>query len=479
VTAGSAALLGVLASSWWFMLTAGCAFFSGRRPGGPLAPALSLAAVFVAGTTAALVEPAWVTPGTRVVAVAPTVGMLFWFAGRFQRQYQELARAGWERAEQLARERMLVAEQARLRERSRIAQDMHDALGHELSLLALSAGALKLAPDLRAGHREAAEEIRGRAERAVDRLGEVIGVLRAASEGAPTRPRDTSVRQLVDEASAAGLSVTARIEGYGDDADHDGLDEYGSSDSSPAQSLRAVRRVVQEALTNVVKHAPGAAVTVEVDEDGTGIQVAVENGPAPDDARHAEPEPSRVGGNGLIGLDERVRLAGGMFDSGPTAEGGFAVRATLPNAHTPSRLASAMAAGPQPRSEGRPAQEQQRTRRRMSRTAFVAVTACLSLGALLGGALTWWDILVTRRAVLSAEDFGRLRIGQQRKQIAHHLPREQTRHRPAPGTGSPQRTGTTCEYYAMTANPLDDRSGDVYRLCFRSQRLVSAEALRP
>ncbi|MGX9228568.1 sensor histidine kinase [Streptomyces albus] len=145
------------------------------------------------------------------MAVALTAGLLSWFAGRFLRQYRELARAGWERAEQLERERRLVAEQARLRERSRIAQDMHDALGHELSLLALSAGALKLAPGLAPEHREVAEGIRGRAEAAVDRLGEVIGVLRETAGAAPTRPADTSITRLVEEAAASGLAVTAHV----------------------------------------------------------------------------------------------------------------------------------------------------------------------------------------------------------------------------------------------------------------------------
>ncbi|GAA3355753.1 hypothetical protein GCM10017744_019570 [Streptomyces antimycoticus] len=95
---------------------------------------------------------------------------------------------GWERAARLEREQRLIAEQARLRERARIAQDMHDVLGHELSLIALSAGALKLAPGLADGHREAARDIRARAAAAVDRLGEVIGVLRQEQDGAPPEP---------------------------------------------------------------------------------------------------------------------------------------------------------------------------------------------------------------------------------------------------------------------------------------------------
>ncbi|UNZ17503.1 sensor histidine kinase [Streptomyces sp. 891-h] len=484
--AGAAALLGVLTSPWWTAVTACCSFLAGRRPGGgpsqqeaggALIPALFLAGSLAASMTAALTHPAWLTPGTRFVAVALTAGALSWCAGRFWRQYQELARAGWERAEQLARERELVAGQARLRERSRIAQDMHDALGHELSLLALSASALKLADGLSAEHRTAAEEIRGRAETAVDRLGEVIGVLRETEQDAPTRPQDTGVTDLVEEASAAGLAVTARIEGDPEDA----------RNAPPPHALRAAHRVVQESLTNVVKHAPGATATVTVEYGADETRVVVENGPAaalsdrashrlsdwpsdrPSDRASARPG---VGGRGLIGLDERVRLAGGTFRWGPRPDGGFTVRATLPHTRA-SQPPSAPAAPPAP------FQEQRHARRRLGRTALAAVTACLTLGALLGGALTWWDMLVTKRAVLAAEDFGRLRAGQQREQIAPHLPAEQTRHRPAHTPPPPQGAGTTCEFYAMTANPFDDRSGDVYRLCFRSDTLVSAEALRP
>ncbi|MBO8195300.1 hypothetical protein ITI46_27155 [Streptomyces oryzae] len=110
--AGLTALLGVLARPWWIAVAACCAFLAGRRPGGALIPALVLAGALAASLAAALAHPAWLTPGTRFVAVALTAGMLSWCAGRFWRQYQALARAGWERAEQLARERELVAGQA-------------------------------------------------------------------------------------------------------------------------------------------------------------------------------------------------------------------------------------------------------------------------------------------------------------------------------------------------------------------------------
>ncbi|MFF4427647.1 histidine kinase [Streptomyces sp. NPDC001513] len=138
---------------WWGIPAAVCAFLAGRRPGRNRSAAAALAGVLAAAVVAVLVVPAWLGWASRFVGLLLVAEMLPWFAGRFLRQYRELVRAGWERAARLERERHLVAEQARLRERTRIAQDMHDLLGHELSLIALSAGALKLAPGLSEDHR--------------------------------------------------------------------------------------------------------------------------------------------------------------------------------------------------------------------------------------------------------------------------------------------------------------------------------------
>ncbi|UTO67834.1 histidine kinase [Streptomyces rapamycinicus NRRL 5491] len=178
-----------------------------------------------------------------------------------------------------------------------MAQDMHDVLGHELSLIALSAGALKLAPGLADGHREAARDIRARAAAAVDRLGEVIGVLRQEPDGAPPEPGGADVAELVERASASGLAVRLRSDG-----------EPGEP---PPDVERAVRRVVREALTNVAKHAPGAEATVHVRHTAEETEVRVVNGPA------SAAAPVRSGGEGfgLIGLDERVGLAGGPSDT--------------------------------------------------------------------------------------------------------------------------------------------------------------------
>ncbi|MER5786554.1 histidine kinase [Streptomyces mobaraensis] len=298
-------------SLWWALPGAVCAFLAGHRSGRTWPMAAALGGLVAAGAVTVLAVPALFPLGSVFVALVVGAALLPWFAGRVWRQYQELARAGWSRAEQLARERRLVAEQARLRERARIAQDMHDALGHDLSLVALSAGALKLAPGLAEAHRTAAEDVRARAAAAVERLGEVIGILREDADRAPTGPADYGIERLVANAAASGLAVTSRVEG-----DEDGV---------PGPVERAAHRVVQEALTNVVKHAPGAAAEVCVKHGPGETVVSVRNTAPPTAAAGLT-----SGGRGLIGLDERVRLTGGELRHGPDGAGGYWARSGHP-----------------------------------------------------------------------------------------------------------------------------------------------------
>ncbi|TXS62985.1 sensor histidine kinase, partial [Streptomyces sp. sk2.1] len=316
LTVAAAACVGLSAvSPWWALPAAATAFLAGREPGRTGPALLALVALLAGGVVAVALVPSWLLMAGRFVAVVAVAAVLPWFAGRFWRQYQELVRAGWERAARLEREQRLVAEQARSRERARIARDMHDVLGHDLSLIALSAGALKLAPGLDDAHRAAAGEIRARAAASVERLGEVIGLLREEADDEPPGPPGTGVPRLVEEAAAAGLAVDLRVE--------------GDADTVPPTAARAAHRVVQEALTNAAKHAPGARVDVRVAHTAGGTTVRVENGPPPAPVRAGDAPGT---GRGLIGLDERVRLAGGTFGHGPYG-GGFAVTARIP--HTP------------------------------------------------------------------------------------------------------------------------------------------------
>ncbi|MFD0338478.1 sensor histidine kinase [Streptomyces sp. NPDC127117] len=455
---GAAVCVGLSAVSlWWALPAAVAAFFAGREPGRTGPTVLVLVAVLAGGVVAVALVPSWLLMAGRFVAVVAVAAMLPWFAGRFWRQYQELVRAGWERAGRLEREQRLVAEQARSRERARIAQDMHDVLGHDLSLIALSAGALKLAPGLDEAHRAAAGEIRARAAASVERLGEVIGLLREEAGEESPQPSGTGIPRLVEEAAAAGLAVGLRVEG-----------EAGAM--SPA-AARAAHRVVQEALTNAAKHAPGARVDVRVTHAAGETTVRVANGPAPAPAR-AEGVPGT--GRGLVGLDERVRLTGGEFAHGPY-EGGFAVTARIPHA-PPAALAHRAPAAPRAAPPALPP-EHRHARSRARRALAVAVVLPLVAWALLSAALMAWDIRSARLSVLDPGDYARLRVGQDRESVGPLLPDRETRQRPV--AGEPKGEGITCRYYAMTADRFDDRSGDAYRLCFRDGRLMSKEALTP
>ncbi|GAA5184569.1 hypothetical protein GCM10023322_26350 [Rugosimonospora acidiphila] len=258
-------------------------------------------------------------------------GVLPWLVGRYRRQRQELLRAGWERAERLEREREFVAEQSRLRERSRIAQDMHDSLGHELSLIALRAGALEVSADPD-DFRRAAGDLRISAGVAIERLGEIIGVLRDQSDPVPLDPVRDSVTDLVERAHRSGLAVRLRLDG----------------DPVAGEPMvdRAVYRVVQESLTNAAKHAPGAEVTVVLTNSAGHTAVSVTNGrppagPLPGRGPSFGRGPRSGGGTGLVGLAERVRLAGGTLRAGPYG-GGFQLTARLPNeAHARAAITGA------------------------------------------------------------------------------------------------------------------------------------------
>ncbi|WP_199180088.1 histidine kinase [Verrucosispora sp. ts21] len=229
-----------------------------------------------------------------------------WLAGRFRRQQAYLVQAGVERVAHLERERQFVADRARLLERARIAADMHDALGHELALIALQAGALELASDNTEGNREAAAKLRASAVVATDRLRHTVSRLRTA----PDPMFDQSLDTLVDRARDAGMNV--RLHGL--------VDRVTGS----APTDRAVHRVVQEALTNAARHAPGADVDIRVERTDDTITVTVRN-PVEQPSQRSEP------GTGIVALHEYIGTIGGTLCA-QAREGAFTVTAHLPAA---------------------------------------------------------------------------------------------------------------------------------------------------
>ncbi|MDX3005006.1 histidine kinase [Kribbella solani] len=357
--------------------------------------------------------------------------VLPWLIGRYRAQQALLATAGWERAERIEREQQLEIGQERLRERSRIAEDMHDSVGHELSLIALRAAALELDPTLPEEHRRAAGELRESAAMATERLGEIVGVLR--DQDAPTMPHDESVQALVERAAASGLAVQ--------------LVDEADGELAPMVD-RAVHRVVQETLTNASKHAPGAAVTVTVTSREDAVQVEVlDSG-----ATRSVDAPS--GGHGLAGLRERVRLAGGTLTAGPRTPSGFAVTATMPRA----------GGRPEPQTA---AVERATVRRSARRGLITAIAAPVLLGAAVGAVALGYYLIAGYSAILRPAEYAGLTVGQSEADVAKVLPRMEMVDPPAERERPP--AAWSCRYY-RPAPPFS--ATYVYRLCFSDGALV-------
>ncbi|MFC4118326.1 sensor histidine kinase [Nonomuraea zeae] len=263
-------------------------------------------------------EVATATLGNTVLMALAMIGLPL-VLGLWYRARREVLEAARERAERLEREQVMRAEQARAQERARIAREMHDVVAHRVSLIVLHAGAL----EVRAGDEEtvrAAALIGGIGREALTNLRDVLGVLRAprpedaspAEEGA-LRPPPTlgDLDRLLDQSRALGIPVTRHDE--------------GAARPVEATVERTAYRVVQEALTNVHKHAGNAGTDVRIRYRGDELEVEVRN------ERPAGPREELPGaGWGLVGLRERVELLGGTLRTSAQDGGGFLVHARIP-----------------------------------------------------------------------------------------------------------------------------------------------------
>ncbi|MDY7090238.1 MAG: histidine kinase, partial [Actinomycetota bacterium] len=234
--------------------------------------------------------------------------------GMLTRSHRQLVASWAARAREAEEGQRLRVEQARLAERERLAREMHDVLAHRISLLAVHAGALEVRREASAEEQRAAGVIRECAHDALEDLRSVIHVLRApaGTESADAKPQPTlgDVPALVEQSRVAGAEVGLVFDGERDVPESVGRHAY---------------RIVQEALTNARKHAPGAPVEVAITSGASrGTEVAVRNA-------LTGPGPLLPGaGAGLTGLRERVALVGGRIEHGPTPSGEFRVKAWLP-----------------------------------------------------------------------------------------------------------------------------------------------------
>ncbi|MFH9425617.1 sensor histidine kinase [Streptomyces sp. NPDC017529] len=249
--------------------------------------------------------------------------------GLLVRTRRELAARVDDLTRSLRREDRLIADRVLATERARLAREMHDVVAHQVSLISLQAGAVQVSAEEEAA-RESARTIRELSVRTLEELRHMVGILRAAGGGT------ADAGDLVPQPDLAELPRL--IETSALDVTYE--DEVPAGTCGAKAVERAAFRTVQEALTNVRKHAPGARVRVRVAAVGAprgaaadgaaeplGLRVEVRNGP-PDASAPAPALPG--GGHGLVGLRERAQSLGGLLEAGHTADGGFLVRAEFP-----------------------------------------------------------------------------------------------------------------------------------------------------
>jgi signal transduction histidine kinase len=226
-------------------------------------------------------------------------------------------RTGHALAEQVAQSELDEAHRALLEERTRIAREMHDVVAHHMSLIAVQA---ETAPyrldDLSDGAKEEFATLSATAREALNDVRRLLGVLRSdgPAERSP-QPKLADVPTLVDASRRAGVSVDLSMP-----ADEDAA-------ISHAVGLCAYR-IVQEALANASRHAPGAWVQVAVERDPDTLRLDILNGPPTTNGE--VPRDSERPGHGIAGMRERVALLGGSLSAEPNILGGFAVSAVLP-----------------------------------------------------------------------------------------------------------------------------------------------------
>ena len=256
-----------------------------------------------------------------------------WLLGDVLRRQGERQRALEETARQLLVEREANAQRAVTEERLRIAREVHDVVAHHVSLMGVQAGAAR-----RIGGRdpdrvtELLSTVEDSSREAVDELRRLVGLLRAGYARAADGERSLEplpglgrLDRLVADTRATGLDVSLTVVG----------DERAVPDSVSVSAYR----VVQEAVTNTIKHAHARRCAVGVEYSADAVEVSVVDdgigtrAPAVVGSDGSNPAPN--GGHGVVGMDERVALHGGRLDIGPRPEGGFGVRARFPVRNAP------------------------------------------------------------------------------------------------------------------------------------------------
>ena len=293
----------------------------------------SLSAVgvsFVGIVIAVVVAPRFAQFNIKLLLAPAAFVTVTWLIGdnvRVRRAYVAQLEA---RAEQLEREQATEAQRARDGERTRIARELHDVVAHHVSVIAVQAGAARMVAE-QEGRDHASSpspsmsddmlaSIESTARQALAELRRLLGVLRKGDDDLDRAPQPGlhQLNALVEQMRDAGTAVDLEI------------DDSVPVALPPGVDLSAYR-IIQEALTNVLKHANGAATRVVVRVDQGDLELTVhDTGPGPVWPRAADRTSPGSGGHGLVGMGERVALFGGQLSHGPSRSGGYDVVARIP-----------------------------------------------------------------------------------------------------------------------------------------------------
>jgi signal transduction histidine kinase len=292
-----------------------------------------IAAILTASSSGALADPRMRIAGwSAIVGAAAVVNYrsssaaadffwttlilsLAWFFGVALASRTAQTRELRERVATVERERTAAAERAAAEERSRIARELHDVVAHSVSVMVVQAsGVRRLLHADQEREREALLSVEHIGREALAEMRRMLGVMRAGEEKpaelAP-QPGLLHLDRLIAQVEEAGLPVRLRVE--------------GDRPELPIGIDLSAYRIVQEGLTNTLKHAPGAQAEVVIRYGENGVEVEVM-----DDGAGAANGSRADGGHGLVGMRERVALYGGSLDAGPRDGGGFVLRAQLP-----------------------------------------------------------------------------------------------------------------------------------------------------
>lgn len=412
-----------------------------------------------------------------VLAVVPG------FAARYRAQRHALLDALRRHNAQLVRERAMVARQARLLERQRIAQDMHDSLGHQLALIAVHTGALEVDPELNGRQREGVGVLREASRSAMMELREAVGILRNDAEMSGPGPQEAGPSSDRAAVSVEGLVASSRAAGATVE-----LHRSGARRTLTPAVDRAAYRIVQEGLTNALKHAPGAPITVALRYEPDSLVVEVANGPVP--AGVPAGLPAISGQQGLTGLRERARLVGGMVHTGLTPGGGFRLAGVLPYAggerQSPPGGATSVAADDDFRgqiggaSAGNGGGVLERAVPHKEFTAIMsskknAALGCAATAVVLVvgvGALLVWGVSKgideLEKGAIPASVYESARVGEAEADLRGKLPEGGSLL-----TDGVEKQGPALPDDAACEHFVDDEKDIVYRFCFRDGKLAS------